>query len=97
MFDRMLAYVRNAGGWIVSEPYQRRVEIEAMEGSTLADDLRGLGFELQNIGDRPKLLPRTEIRQTSPAGARVLYDVVAPSIVQVFELTLPEINVSAFD
>jgi hypothetical protein len=95
LWDRMLAFCRNAGAWVVSEPYQRRVEIEAMEDSTLYDELQKLGFPIFKVGQRDKLLPKTEVVPQS--GNKVYRDYVTAQSVNVYEVSLPEINASSLD
>ena len=77
LWDRLLAYVRNGGGWIVSQPYLRKIELEVLTGSKLPDKLRDQGFDCYRIGERAKLL--------SDSGP------VTSQAVQVYSMELPRL------
>lgn len=60
-FETLNEFVIGKGGWLTSVPGKRDVTMECLPGSTLPDDLRGLGHKLTEIRERERILPDARI------------------------------------
>jgi len=56
-FDRINAFVQARHGWIVSIPAAFDITMECLEGSSLPDDLRDAGYDLEPAGEGERILP----------------------------------------
>src|SRR5712671_561873 len=56
-FAELNDYVRSRNGWITSIPGVVAVEMQCLPGSTLPDDLRGLGYDVTETGETERILP----------------------------------------
>jgi hypothetical protein len=56
-FDRLNAFVCERNGWIVSVPGMSQAVVEVPEGSTLPDELRAAGYDLEPAGEGERILP----------------------------------------
>lgn len=62
-FAALNTYVTERGGWLTSIPGDVEVEMQCRPGSTLPDDLRGLGYVLTVIGETERIIPGTVIEK----------------------------------
>jgi hypothetical protein len=53
----MNEFVTGRGGWATSLPDATEITVEALPWSTLPDELRDLGFDLQDAGEGERILP----------------------------------------
>src|SRR5215471_9929182 len=76
-FARLNSYVMSRGGWIVSIPGSPEVMIEVLPNSTLPDELRVAGYDLDPAGEGERILPAAIITEMtlSSSGA---FEAVAP-------------------
>jgi hypothetical protein len=56
-FAELNEFVRARHGWLTSVPGEVDVTMQCLPGSTLPDDLRGLGYDVQEVGDGERILP----------------------------------------
>lgn len=83
------AHVRNGGGSINSQPGLFPIGLECSLESELPERLRGMGYKVVSCGTAERLLPKAEIVHLN-AKVSVTREQLAPSVVEVWELSLPE-------
>jgi hypothetical protein len=61
-FDDINAFISQRGGWCTSVPGSHEITFDALVGSPLPDQLRGLGYSVEKTGESQRILPHA-IRQ----------------------------------
>lgn len=57
LFAGLNEFVRARSGWLTSMPGAREVTMECLYGSTLPDELRGLGYKVEADGEGQRVVP----------------------------------------
>jgi hypothetical protein len=63
LFAGLLDFVRARRGWLTSVPGAREVTLECLPGSTLPDELRGLGYTVEADGEGQRILTNAITQQ----------------------------------
>jgi hypothetical protein len=55
-FEALNEFVQSRGGWVTSVPGATEVTVECLPDAALPDDLRGLGYDVREVGDGERIL-----------------------------------------
>jgi len=55
-FDALNTWVQARGGWVVSIPGDPEVRIEVLEGSSVPDGLREMGYDIKSMGAAERMV-----------------------------------------
>ena len=70
-------------GWCTSIPGAPEVTIEALPGSTLPADLRGIGYNITETGTTERILPNAVVEMVLTEGSTVPIKMVHAGICKV--------------
>lgn len=56
-FADLNRFVTERGGWLTSVPGEVEVMMECLPGSTLPGELRGMGYDVTEVGEGERILP----------------------------------------
>jgi hypothetical protein len=72
-FDDINAFISQRGGWCTSVPGSHEITFDALVGSPLPDQLRGLGYSVEKTGESQRILPHAVSQkfETSSSGALI--------------------------
>ena len=88
LWSRLLAFIKNRGGFVTSIIDKSPLRFECPQGSTLPDALREKGFEARSCGTSERLMPKSEIvKQPGTTGTRTVQSMM-PTVVSVYEIDL---------
>jgi hypothetical protein len=62
-FAALNEFVHAWGGWVTSVPGAAEVTVECLPDSALPDDLRGLGYDVREVGGGERILPHRIVQQ----------------------------------
>jgi hypothetical protein len=67
-FARLNEFVTMGNGWITSIPGRDEVTVEVLEGSTLPDELREIGYRVEPDGSGERILARSIVEKFARVG-----------------------------
>jgi len=67
-FAELNEYVISRSGWVTSVPADVKVTVECLPDSTLPDELRARGYDVQPDGEGQRIIPGSIIEQFSLNG-----------------------------
>jgi hypothetical protein len=91
-WQRLNEYIREGGGWTVSQPDTSPLRFECEQGSDLPDLLRQAGHDARFLGTHERLMPQSEVVTEHASRKKVTRQHVAPGIAGVYQLDLPNLD-----
>jgi hypothetical protein len=85
-------FIRQAGGWIVSQPDVSPIRFEAPMNSELPALLKQAGHNVRSIGTHKRLMPITEIVAEHGRSNKVTREQVGVGVAAVWQLELPSVD-----
>jgi hypothetical protein len=89
LWKRLNQYIREAGGWIVSQPDTSPIRFEAPLNSELPDLLQEAGHNIRFMGTHERLLPQTETLREHGRSNTITRQQVGVGVANVWSLDLP--------
>jgi hypothetical protein len=89
LWQRLNDYIRQEGGWTVSEPNVSPIRFECPTDSSLPELLREAGHDVRDAGTSERLMPTSNIVKQHGGITTVTVQNIVPTMVEVFEFKLP--------
>jgi hypothetical protein len=82
-FETLNEFVQSRGGWITSVPGAVEVEMQCLPGSSLPDDLKDSGYDVNEDGETERILPAAITEMVVTEGSTVPIKVTHAGICKV--------------
>jgi hypothetical protein len=94
VWSSLTAFIRNRHGMVTSPPDVSPLRFEITPGSSLAEELRRLGYKVLGAGTTERLTPFTETisEHGRPKDQKVTRNHVGFAQVEIYDLDLPVIR-----
>jgi hypothetical protein len=89
LWDRLNKFIRQEGGWTVSQPEISPIRFECPLDSNLPTLLREAGHRVIDYGTHERLMPLTETRKLNDTNTTVTTQQVGVGVVGVWQFDLP--------
>jgi len=89
LWQRLNKFIRQEGGWTVSQPEISPIRFEAPLDSNLPALLREAGHRVIDYGTHERLMPLTETRKEHGGNTTVTSQQVGVGVVRVWQFDLP--------
>jgi hypothetical protein len=91
IWQKLNDYIRQDGGWTVSQPDVSPIRFECQMDSELPNQLREAGHTVRSLGTHERLVPLTETRKLNDTNTTVTTQQVGVGTVGVWQFDLPPV------